>query len=65
MTLKWENIAKHSKNIVTSELKDDIRIQLKLGQFYEAVTRLCANVLGIIQDTNDVSIFLFLLLLFL
>ena len=42
MILQWVRNARHLGNIVTSQLKDDMDIQLKRGQSYGAVNSLCA-----------------------
>ena len=42
-------------NIVASQLKDDVDIQLKHGQFCGAVSSLCAKFRGNRQDTNVAS----------
>ena len=55
MTLQWVKNARHLGNIVTSQLKDDMDIQLKRGQFYGAVNILCAKFRGILQDINVAS----------
>ena len=56
MILQWVKNARHLGNIVTSELKDDMGIQLGYGQFYGAVnSRLCAKFRGSLQDINVAS----------
>ena len=55
MILQWVKNARHLGNIVTSQLKDDMDIQLKRGQFYGAVNSLCAKFRGILQDINVAS----------
>ena len=47
--------ARHLGNIVTSQLKDDMDIQLKHGQFYGSVNSLFAKFWGIPQDINVAS----------
>ena len=43
MILQWVKNARHLENIITLQLKDDMDIQLKCGQFYGAVNSLCAK----------------------
>ena len=50
MILQWVTNARHLGNIVTSQLKDDMDIQLKHGQFNGVVSSLCAKFRGILQD---------------
>ena len=52
MILQWVKNARHLGNIVTSQLKDDMDIQLKRGQFYGAVNSLCAKFRRKLQDIN-------------
>ena len=55
MTLKWVKNARHLRNIVTSQLKDDMDIQLKRWQFYGAVNALSSKLRGILQDISVAS----------
>ena len=55
ITLLWVKSARHLGNIVTSQLKDDMDIQLKRGQFHWAVNSLSAKFRQILQDINVAS----------
>ena len=50
MILQWVKNARYLGNIVASQLKYDMDIQLKRGQFYGSVNSLCAKFRGILQD---------------
>ena len=52
--LRWVDSLKHLGNIVTPDLKDDLDIQLKRGNFFRSVNGLCAKFKSVLTS-NDVA----------
>ena len=53
--LRWVDSFRHLGNIVTPDLKDDLDIQLKGGNFFTSVNGLCAKFKNVLISDDGAS----------
>lgn len=51
-TLSWTDSFKHLGNIISSDMREDLDVQYKRGNFYQSVNGLCAKFKGILFNCD-------------